>query len=247
MLVRESVPEREDKDPPRERRSTHWERCKRDATTALACNRPPLNANIWLKGKAKATVRRSLSVGSFVLPCFLQNREMHIPAYISDQLWRRRSAGGGLPLDRGSEPSALTHCWLTGLLSGGALWTTQTFGDCSQTAWDFWLERRQMRNNKYIQSGRAGQPSLCSWKRCGVATAAGWLHKRRHWQNSRITVSQFLLHPVQHAAGSLVGRKSSLNRAFLFSLFCPFTHFNSQKSGDFPQFLLKSPKTRQMA
>lgn len=77
---------------------------------------------------------------------------MQIPAYISDQLWRRRSAGSGLPLDGDSEPSPLTHCRLTGLLSGAAARSTQAFSDCSQTAWGLGLERRQTRNNKYIRA-----------------------------------------------------------------------------------------------
>lgn len=75
---------------------------------------------------------------------------MHIPAYIGYQLWRRKSVGSGLPLDGVSEPSPLTHCRLTGLLSGVALWTTQTFGYFSQTAWEFRLERRQTRFSQGI-------------------------------------------------------------------------------------------------
>lgn len=76
---------------------------------------------------------------------------MHIPADISRQVWRRRSVGFGLPLDEVLERSPLTHCQLTALLSGTALWTAQTFSYCSQTTWDFWLEQRdalQPRNNK---------------------------------------------------------------------------------------------------
>lgn len=68
MLLRESVPEREERDPPRERLQPHWEQCETGNYNKLlsSCNCPPLHRCIWLNLKSKAAPRWNLGVVSLI-------------------------------------------------------------------------------------------------------------------------------------------------------------------------------------